>query len=151
MLKKIICTLLLVFLGFGVSVNASAADRYQWIASTDEVTISYDTQTIRYNSNYDKTVDVWVLWKYTEVGARELVEGCRKDGLWKESKWDNFAYVTDHKLYTRDASKTLLSIYYDNTGKVLHSHSDKYPEWYTIAPNTLGEAIKDTFIGFLGH
>lgn len=52
MLKKIIFTILLVFFTFGVSLNASAADRWQWINSSDAESVYLDTQTITYDYGY---------------------------------------------------------------------------------------------------
>ena len=49
MFKRLIFTLLLVLFGFGISAQASAADRWQWVNSNDEVSVYLDTQSITYD------------------------------------------------------------------------------------------------------
>lgn len=149
MLKRIICTFLLFLLGLGISTPASAADRYKWITSTDKVTISYDTQTVHYNSTNGKTVDVWIIWQYTEDGAKDFVGDMRAKGLCQESKWDNFSYDLNHYLVSKNSFAITESISYDHNGRVLFSYTKEYPKWNTIPPNTIGEAIRDVFNGFL--
>ena len=148
LLKRIICTLLLVLLGFGISVNASAADRYKWIWSTDGVTLSYDTQSFQYDS-YRKTVDVWVLWQYTEDGARKEISDNRADGYMKDAKWDNYSYSIIHYVISKNSFKRLGSYSYDWSNKLLEAYNNKNPEWQDVVPDTMIEAIRDTFIDFL--
>ena len=142
--------LLLVLLGFGISANASAADRYKWITSNDEVTILYDVQSIRFDSTYGKTVDVWYLWQYNDEGARNKVERLRKKGVCQENKWDNFSYILEHDiLNSNNQYKTLECVYYDAQGNVLHSLKNTYPEWQSVVPGSLGELTYNAFAVFL--
>ena len=149
MLKKIICTFLLIILVLGISAQTSAADRYKWITSTDKVTISYDTQTVRYNSNYGKTVDVWILWDYTPAGAADWVNQNRQNGYWEEAKWDKFSYSKDHWMIAKGSIKVMTVVNYDVDGNVLSSYTYQNPNWGDVVPGSVGEAICNTFIGFL--
>ena len=149
MLKRLIYIVLLVFVTFGVSANASAENRFKWITSSDTMTVSYDTQTVRYNSNYGKTVDVWILWQFTEAGAREAIEELRKEGVAQDSKWDNFSHQMLHySLNANYKSRINEMAYYDHEGKLLDSFTFKQ-EWNNIVPRTLNEEIYNTFAGFL--
>lgn len=150
MLKRLICIVLLVFVTFGVSVNASATDRFKWITSSDKETISYDTQTVRYYSDNGKKVDVWVLWKYTEDGAREWVNESRQNGTCKESKWDGFSYTKQHILLNSNYQMNLLyMIYYDSNGNVLNSEGSIKNKWFPLVPDSFSEDLYNTFAGFL--
>ena len=148
MLKRIICIFLLIFLGFGFSLNASAADRYQWITSTDKMTLSYDTQSVQYDS-YSKTVDVWIVWQYTEAGAKDYIEDMRASGVCQESKWDKFSHSKERWLLSKNQFKIIGAVDYDVDGKVLYSSTDKYAKWNDIAPDTFAEAVRDQFILFI--
>ena len=52
MLKRIFCIVLFIFFTFGVSLNASAADRWQWIKWNDNVDVFVDVQTIEYDYGF---------------------------------------------------------------------------------------------------
>ena len=148
--KRIVCTLLLVLVSFGFSVNASAANRFQWIMSTDYVTISYDTQSIKYLSTPSKIVDVWVSWNYTEEGARKFLEHNRAQGRYKTEKWDDFSFYLEHLLISKTASKFLGAIIYDVNGNVIEqSPYGENEEWGDFVPGSNGEAIRNKFSGFL--
>ena len=149
MLKRIICTLLLALVSFGFSVNVSAAERYQWITSTDSITVSYDTQSVKYDSVHGKVVDVWILWKFTNNGASKYVENNRAEGFNKEAKWDNFSFWLAHTLISKNSQKLLEIIYYDVNGKVIDSSAyDPNNRWHDFPPGSTGEKIRDKFIGF---
>ena len=138
--------MLLVFASFGFSVNVSATNRYQWIASTDSVTISYDTQSVEYSSTPVKTVDVWILWKFTKDGARNRVNNRT---IYQGAKWDNFSYYLEHDLVSKNSLIPLEIVYYDVDGKVIKSTIfDPNDKGLSIVPNSLAEKMRDKFIGF---
>ena len=150
LLKKIICTLLLVLASLSFSVNVSAAERYQWITSTDFVTISYDTTSIKYYSTPVKMVGVWVSWNYTEEGAKKFLEHNRAQGRYKTAKWDDFSYILEHNLISKNSLKFLESFYYDVNGNVINSTPfNENAKWNSIVPDSLGEEIRNKFRGFL--
>ena len=149
MLKRIISIVLLVFVTFGVLVNASAANRYQRIASNNELTVLYDTKSVEYHSNDGKTVDVWIMWQYTEDGARKFVKGNREDGYWLEKKWDKFSYSKQRWVLSKDSYKLLQFVNYDVNDNVLNSYTNQNAEWRYFTPDTMGEAVHETFIWFL--
>ena len=150
LLKRIICTLLLALFSFGFSVNVSAAERWQWIASTDFITVSYDTQSVRYSSTPFKTVEVWVSWEYTEEGAKQEIADGRKRGKYQAEKWNDFSFCMDHMLISKNSQKGLDYIYYDVNGNVLKSVThDPNSKWKSLVPNTIGEQIRNKFSGFL--
>jgi len=149
-LKGIIFTLLLSLVSFGFSVNASATNHYQWITSTNFATVSYDTQSVKYNLACGKSVDVWISRNYTEDGARKWVKDNRAKGIYQETKWDNFSFYLEHWLVSKDSYKTLETIYYDVNGNVLSSTPfDKNAQWENIVPSSKGEEIRNNFVGFL--
>ena len=113
--------MLLVFASFGFSVNVSAANRFQWITSTDFVTISYDTQSVKYYSEHGKVVDVWTSWEYTDNGARKWVKEARAMEIFQNIKWDNFSRYLKHELMSKNSSKLLEIVYYDVNGNVIES------------------------------
>ena len=142
--------MLLMFASFGFSMNVSAAGRYQWITSTDSVTISYDTQSSKYYSEHGKVVDAWILWKFTEYGARKYIKDGRTNGLFKEANWDGFSYYLHHILISKNSLKILESVYYDVNGNVINSTPfDENAKWNSIVPGSLGEEIRNKFSGFL--
>lgn len=148
--KRIVCTLLLVLVSFGFSLNASATNRFQWIMSTDYVTISYDTRSVKYYSAHGKVVDVWTSWNYTEDGASKYVEGGRTTGLFQEAKWDNFSYSLNHMLISKNSYLLLDVIFYDVNSNVIFSLPfNKDTKWTGFVPCSLNEKIRDKFKGFL--
>ena len=150
MLKRIICTLLLVLVSFGFSVNVSASERWQWITSTDSATISYDTQSVNYYSEHGKVVDVWTIWAYTKGGARQCVKTSRANGIFQEAKWDNFSYYLRHELISKNASKLREIVFYDVNGKVIKSSDfSQMAKWESIVPGSILEAVRDKFTSFL--
>ena len=146
LLKRIICTLLLALFSFGFSLNVSATNRYQWITSTDSETISYDTKSVTYYSTNGKVVDVWVLWEFTDEGARKFVESLR----FQEAKWDNFSYDLEHYLISKNSQKLLKIVYYDVNGNVIKSSDfSQITKWKSIVPDSIFEAVRDKFTSFL--
>lgn len=150
LLKRIICTLLLVLVSFGFSVNVSATNRYQWITSTDSITVSYDTQSSKYYSEHGKVVDAWISWKFTKDGARKYIKNGRTNELFQEAKWDDFSYILEHNLISKNSLKILESVYYDVNGNVINSTPfNENAKWNSIVPGSLGEEIRNKFSGFL--
>ena len=149
LLKKIICTLLLALFSFGFSVNVSAAERFQWITSTDSITVSYDTQSSKYYSEHGKVVDAWISWKFTKDGARKYIKNGRTNELFQEAKWDDFSFFLAHTLISKNSQKLLKIIYYDVNGNVIDSSTfGQFDRWDDFSPGSLGEDIRDKFIVF---
>lgn len=78
MFKRLIFTLLLVLFGFGISAQASAADRWQWVNSNDEVSVYLDTQSITYDYGYNiskstKPSGATAWTKFVEPGKNKIV------------------------------------------------------------------------------
>lgn len=146
MLKKLSCILLLVLFSLGFSVNAQASDRFQWITSTDNMTLSYDTKSIMYNSTDGKIIDLWLKSDYTEEGAKKEIREQRMKGLWQEAKYDSFSHTLTHILISKKSTKFLEVYHYDVSGNVLFSFDmSPYSNWTSIVPASLMEAIRDKF------
>ena len=149
--KRIICALLLVLVSFGFSLNVSASERYQWITSTDSVTVSYDTQSVKYyNSTDGKIVDVWVMFYYTEDGAKKWVNNNRTKGICQEEKWDNFSFYLEHELVSKNSFKLLEEVAYNVNGKNIYSRPfNNNAKWNDIVHGSIVDEIHNKFIGFL--
>lgn len=160
MLKRIVCTLLLVLVSCGCSRNTpniSVPERFIWITSTSDVNVYYDPQTIIYPSDYnngisesfspDYKIPLWISWNYTKDGARKKVKDNRAKGLWKEAKWDNFSYILEHQVISKNLYKSHEIIYYNVNGNVIDSKTyDQNTKWQSIVPGTIEEVIRDKFI-----
>ena len=145
MMRKILVSLFLVsILVFGFASVSSAAN-WQWITSTDNATIYFDTTSIKDKStnksdpNYSNLVySVWVKWVYTDSEADNL------------AKKLNFTKPVAYSLYETDVdykNKGMLvkSIYYyDNEGKSLWGGPLYSTEFKSIIPDSVGEVIYNT-------
>ena len=135
MLKRLIYIVLLVFVTFGVSLNASAADRWQWIKWNDNVDVFVDVQTIEYDYGFtfsDNTPPA--------VGA---------------TAWSKFVYFNENKVGLRqdyysfkNNTVTLLStiIYVNNEVYYSKTYEQYEREKRPIPPGTFAEAIKEFLI-----
>lgn len=126
-----------------------AVDRYRWIASTDEISLSYDEQTIQYVNTVEKKVSVWTEWVFTEEGARRFVAEGRAKGTDREEKWDHFQYYKIHQsLNSKRQIMNGYAVYYDDQGNVIDQEWGNQ-QWEDIVPDTLGEAIYNIFRTYL--
>ena len=150
MLKRIVCFLMLCFIMVCIPINVSATERYKWIKSTDMVTLLYDAQTVKYIANEDKTVDVWILLKYTTDGARQVIEENRANGGFIGEKWDNFSYIQEHLLFnSKRQCKLLMYLYCDTNSSVIESYTFSEYKWGDVVPGSVGEDVYNTFYAFL--
>ena len=150
MFKRIVCFLMLWFIMFCIPINVSATERYKWIKSTDMITLSYDTQTVKCVTNEDKTVDVWILLKYTTDGAGQVIEENRANGGFHGVKWDNFSYIQEHLMFnSKRQCKLLKYLYSDTNSSVIESYTFPEPKWEDVVPGSVGEDVYNTFYVFL--
>ena len=150
MFKRIVCFLTLCFIMVCIPINVSATERYKWIKSTDMITLLYDTQTVKYIANEDKTVDVWILLKYTPDGAMQVIGENRANGGFKGEKWDNFSYIQEHLLFnSKRQCKLLMYLYCDTNSRVIESYNLSESKWEDVVPGSVGEDVYNTFYAFL--
>lgn len=150
MFKRIALVVLLGCLLCGIQADASVAERYKWIVSTDKMTVSYDTQTVQYNTNSSsKTVDVWIKLQFTEDGVKEFVDN-HPSG--KKDKYNNFSFLLTHYIFnSKNQMQLLEAVSYDTNNKVIESAEQPSYEqkWEAVIPESVGEAMYNTFASYL--
>ena len=146
MLKRIICTFLLVFLGFGISLNGSAADRFQWIHSTDTTTFKIDS--LRFIITNDERwvyFDSWIISDYNDQGAANWTN-IRKENNMTTKGYENLDCTLKHTIYAiskdyRIMSKDLYYADYAFDGSVLDSWTFRDSKFIDTVPKSIGETV----------
>ncbi len=145
MIKRIICMLLLVLLGFGIPSQASAADRFQWIYSND--TTAFKIDSLRLIATQDENwvyFDTWIMWDYNAQGVANWTDVRMKHNL-PTKGYENLDYTLRHNIYAvsknaRVMSKTLYYADYAFDGSVLDS-SALSSQFEDTIPDSLGETL----------
>lgn len=142
MRKLIICILFcLILMPFQATF---AAERYQWLHSTDTIGFFFDTQTLKFGSTGDgKTnysiLDVWIKDVYNSEGVNDRIKYREKYSLTVEG-WENLDYELHHYQFNTK-TKQIRSIgyaAYSKKGIVLES-TDYKGDWNDIFPDSYGE------------
>lgn len=153
MLKRIICTLLLVLLVFGILANASAADRFQWIYSDD--TTTYKIDSLRFIVTNDENgvyFESWIMFDYNAEGVAKWANIRKGNGLTTKG-YENLDFSLRHTIYAiskdyRIMSKDLYSADYAFDGSVLDSWTFHDSKYIDLVPQSTGEAIALATVNF---
>lgn len=131
-IKKILSVFTFLILLFALS-TAYAADRWQWITSTDDTTYSYDTTSIK--GSYDNSYLVWLRLDYTEE------EGQRQMKAFNYSEPSSYSLAQFEFDYKHTRTRLVSHYVYSNAGKMISSNDYSYANWKTIAPDTIMEHV----------
>lgn len=145
-LKRIVCTLLLVLVTFGISLSASAEERFQWLFSSDTITFKIDS--LRLIVTGDENIlyfDTWIRWDYNTQGVTNLIDLRKKNNL-PTKGYENLAYSLKHEMYSagkdgRVMSKALYYADYAFDGSLLDSFSFYGSRFEDVIPNSVGEQL----------
>ncbi|WP_293660865.1 surface-adhesin E family protein [uncultured Phascolarctobacterium sp.] len=132
MMKKFIVSLLSLFMFFGI-IPASYAANWQWITSTDTITYSFDSQSIRQIA--PGKYFVWVKNEFTEAAGKQLSADLnfKKPVAFSlhRSEYNCINEFTGMQSYA----------YYAKDGSILAQGTDNYYSYSPIIPGTIGEMI----------
>lgn len=133
-MKKIITTYIIFFAVFILVPITYAAD-WQWICSTDVMTVSFDKDSIR-KSERNKYF-VWIKSEYTES------EGVKRSKDFKLAEPISYALVRWEVDYKNESSRIQSSVIYDKNGASLANFTDEYSliRFKPIVPGSIGEEI----------
>jgi len=122
-----------------------AADRYIWIDSSDEITFSFDSQTIKFSTNYYNgqvdysKMEVWIQSVYNDSG-KEKIKNKHQDikGI------ENFSYTLSKSIFDikNHRVKDAAVFWYDKNGNVIFKYTNQYDTWEDVLPETYGESIE---------
>lgn len=152
----LLLTGLLVILSSGVCL---AAERYQWITSTDTHGYWFDTQTVKF-SHYSMSrswsssankdmIDCWIMIRYNQGGINEEIAK-REEIQLSPAGYEKLSHTMQHWLInnkTREMAIIDLADY-DTNGKILDSASFPISP-NTIIPDSIGEGIANAVTAFV--
>jgi hypothetical protein len=133
-MKKIITTLLFCLAVFIMSPISYAAD-WQWISSTDVMTVSFDKDSIR-KSERNKYF-VWIKFEFTES------EGIKQSNNLKLAKPISYQLIRFEFDYKNESNRLQTLVVYGKDGTSLANYTDKYSveQFEPIIPGSTGEEI----------
>lgn len=132
-MKKIITTLLFCLTVLIIAPMTYAAD-WQWISSTDVMTVSFDKDSIR-KSEHNKYF-AWVKYEYIES------EGAKKSDELKLTEPLYYQLVRFEFDYKNESLGVKSIILYSKIGTVLKQHTYQfYYDFHPIIPGSIGEEI----------
>lgn len=132
-MKKIITTLLFCLAVFIMAPITYAAD-WQWIGSTDVMTVSFDKDSIR-KSEHNKYF-AWIKYEYTES------EGAKISDELKLTEPLSYQLLRLEFDYKNESLGIKSYIYYSKIGTVLGQHTNQfYYDFNPIIPGSIGEGI----------
>ena len=131
-MKKIITTLLFCLAVFIMAPITYAAD-WQWIGSTDVMTVSFDKDSIR-KSEHNKYF-AWIKYEYTES------EGAKISDELKLTEPTSYALVRWEFDYKNESVRLQAIVRYSKDGTVLSNFTDEYnlARFIPIVPGSIGE------------
>lgn len=131
-MKKIITTLLFCLAVFIMAPITYAAD-WQWIGSTDVMTVSFDKDSIR-KSEHNKYF-AWIKYEYTES------EGAKISDELKLTEPTSYALVRYEFDYKNESVRLQAIVRYSKDGTVLSNFTDEYnlARFIPIVPGSIGE------------
>lgn len=133
-MKKII-TALLFFLAVFIMAPISYAADWQWIGSTDVMTVSFDKDSIR-KSEYNKYF-VWIKSEFIES------EGIKQSNELKLTEPTSYELVRFEFDYKNESSRLQTLVVYGKDGTVLSNFTDEYnlARFKPIIPGSISEEI----------
>ena len=141
MMRKFIASLFLVCVMVLGLTNVSSAANWQWITSTDDATISFDTASIKNNSNpaYSQWVySAWIKWTYVDSEGEKMAE------KYNFKKPVAYSLVEEHFDYKNKGILIKFVYYYDNEGKILFGSPTYETTFQPVIPDSIGEVIYNT-------
>lgn len=140
-MKKSIIRLLLLAALLLPSGPAAAQDnnsRWQTVSTQDGVTISFDTQTLRYADTSGAIVIVWQKNFLEPAAAQELVKALDLTG----DKAQLSYFLEERRINLTDRCSAIYELdLYDNQQTLLETNPIQAPVWEPIKPESTGEAI----------
>ena len=130
MMKKFFANLLICFILLGITCTSYAAN-WQWITSTDIITLSFDTTSIRPSES--GRYFVWIKQEYTEAEGKNLSNKFQYD------KPIAYFLIREEIDYKNEAIGTQSTIAYANDGSVMGSYTNKFYDFTPVIPGTVGE------------
>ncbi len=143
-MRKILTTLFLVFILILSVTGVSSAANWQWITSTDDTTISYDTTSIMDKSikhplpEYSTFIySVWIRSEYTDSRGDEISKQYSYD---KTVGFDLNEFEFDYK---NKGIRAKSRHTYAKDGSPLGSHPSYTfdPSFVSLIPGSVGETI----------
>lgn len=133
-MKKIILILSLCLSLLGLSSITYAAE-WNWIASNDSTTISFDKDSIR--KSEDDKYFAWIKYEHTESEGAKISDDLK---LAEPISYQLHRLEFDYK---NESIKTQSVVIYDKNGTTLASYTDKYSleRFEPIIPGSIGEKI----------
>lgn len=133
-MKKIILILSLCLSLLGLSSITYAAE-WNWIASNDSTTISFDKDSIR--KSEDDKYFAWIKYEHTESEGAKISDDLK---LAEPISYQLHRLKFDYK---NESIKTQSVVIYDKNGTTLASYTDKYSleRFEPIIPDSIGEKI----------
>lgn len=133
-MKKIILILSLCLSLLGLSSITYAAE-WEWITSTDVMTVSFDKDSIR--KSEDDKYFAWIKYEYTESKGAKISDDLK---LAEPISYQLHRLEFDYK---NESIKTQSVVTYDKNGTTLANYTDKYSlnHFEPIIPGSVGEAI----------
>ena len=139
MQKQIIWLLLLTaFLLPPGTAAAQDNSRWQTVSTQDGVTISFDTNTLRYADAAGTIVIIWQKNCLEPTTAKELIKAL---GL-TDDKAQLSYFLEERRINLTDHSSAIYELdLYDNRQTLLETNPIKVPVWEPIKPESTGETV----------
>ena len=139
MQKQIIWLLLLTVLLLPAGAAAAQdSSRWQTVSTQNGVTVSFDTQTLRYADAADTIVIVWQKNFLDPAAAQELVKTLGLTG----DKAQLSYFLEERRINLTDRSSAICELdLYDNRQTLLETNPIKVPVWEPIKPESTAETV----------
>lgn len=148
--KILVCLILALVFTVQGFVLAELNEKYIWVFSTDDTTITYDKETVKIGKDYSTNtsyVEAWAKYEYLPQGSINLVNRAKQIGAYFNGM-ENVQYILYHQCYASDTGfspyggiahakkiKILQTIYCDAEGQVIKQSNEKAftdVEWIDI-------------------
>lgn len=150
MRKTIVLAIMFVIFSFNFCNAAQGDNRFEQIGSNNKITFAFDTKTIKYDRNFDgtintSTIDFWLKTTYTREGVNDLIETRTKADLKTEGFYNIDYSILHYKLdLIKNKLQVLSLVHYNKDGAVLENYMFSNSEWTDIIPNSNGEVLSET-------
>lgn len=134
MRKLLTCLFLICIMLFGFSSVSSAAN-WQWITSTEKITISFDPSRIREKDR--DAYSVWVKNEYSSYYGKEFAE------TYKLKKPVSYNLLLFEFSYKSEGYRVLSCLFYADDGSIIDSYNRNpvLTNFEPIIPDSVGEDI----------
>jgi hypothetical protein len=140
---------LLLLTAFLVPAGTAAAQdsgRWQTISEQDGVTISFDTQTLRYADAAGTTIIFWQKNLLTPAAAQEFVTALNLTG----DKAHLSYFLEERRIHLANRSSAIDELdLYDTQQTLLETNRIQTPVWESIKPESAGEAVYRAVAAYL--